>query len=73
MSDRVFSYTVTLDGSYKAEDAKQIQDAIEMIKGVGSVIPAVANPEVYFASDQARNRLGQKIIDLIYNFQGDKS
>ena len=42
MSDRIFSYTVTLDGIYKDEDAKQIQDAIEMIKGVSRVVPQVA-------------------------------
>ena len=66
MSDRIFSYTVTLDGTYKDEDAKQIQGAIEMIKGVSRVVPQVANAETYFAVDKARNELGEKILDVIY-------
>jgi hypothetical protein len=70
MSDRIFSYTVILDGTYKDEEARQIHDAIEMIKGVGRVIPLVADANVYFAADQAKQRLGQKIIDLINNFEG---
>lgn len=66
MSNRIFSYTVTLDGIYKDEDAKQIQDAIEMIKGVSCVVPQIATAETFFAVDIARRDLGQKIIDLIY-------
>jgi hypothetical protein len=66
MSDRIFSYTVTLDGTYKDEDARQIQNAIEMVKGVSRVVPQVANAETYFAIDKARIDLGQKILDVIY-------
>lgn len=66
MSDRIFSYTVTLDGVYKDEDAKKIQGAIEMIKGVSRVVPQVANAEMYFAIDKARNELGEKILEVIY-------
>ena len=66
MSDRIYSYTVTLDGTYKDEDANQIQDAIEMIKGVSRVVPLVANAETYFAVNKARRDLGEKILDVIY-------
>lgn len=66
MGDRIFSYTVTLDGVYKDEDAKQIQAAIEMIKGVSSVVPQVADAETYFAVDQARCELREKILEVIY-------
>lgn len=66
MSNRIFSYTVTLDGVYKDEDAKQIQDAIEMIKGVSRVVPQVATAETYFAMDKARRELGEKIIEVIF-------
>jgi hypothetical protein len=66
MSDRIFSYTVTLDGVYKDEDAIKIQETIEMIKGVSSVVPQVATAETYFAVDQARRELGDKILKLIY-------
>jgi len=66
MSNRIFSYTVTLDGVYKDEDAKQIQDAIEMIKGVSRVVPQVATAETYFAVDKARRDLGEKILEVIY-------
>jgi len=66
MSDRIFSYTVALDGVYKDEDAKHIQDAIKMIKGVSSVVPQVADSETYYAVDKARRDLGEKIFEVIY-------
>lgn len=65
MSDRIFSYTVILDGQYKDEDAQAIQDAIEMIKGVSKVVPAVADINLSFAVDQASRNLGRDIIELI--------
>jgi hypothetical protein len=65
MSDRIFSYTVILDGQYKDEDAQAIQEAIEMIKGVSKVVPKVADMELAFAVDQAKRNLGRDIIELI--------
>lgn len=66
MSDRIYCYTVTLDGVYKDEDAQEIQSAIEMIRGVSKVVPEVAEPSLYFAVDKARNDLRDKIIDILY-------
>ena len=71
MSDRIFSYTVILDGQYKDEDAQDIQEAIEMIKGVSKVVPKVANMELAFAVDQARRNLGRDIISVIYADKGE--
>lgn len=71
MSERVYSYTVTLDGVYKDEDAESIKSAIEMIKGVSSVIPEVVDPRLFFALDRARNEIADKIMDIIYPKKGD--
>lgn len=65
MSDRIFSYTVILEGQYKDEDAQAIQEAIEMIKGVSKVVPKVADMELAFAVDQAKRELGRDIINVI--------
>jgi hypothetical protein len=53
-------------GVYKDEDAKQIQGAIEMIKGVSRVVPQVADAETYFAVEKARRDLGEKILEVIF-------
>jgi hypothetical protein len=66
MSDRIYAYTVILDGEYKDEDVEQVQHAIEMIKGVRSVTPQVSNPEIYFAKQKIRDEIGEKIINIIY-------
>jgi len=66
MSDRIISYTVTLDGAYKDEDAEYIKNAISMIKGVASVEPLIEDASTHFAVMQARRDLGNKIMDVIY-------
>jgi hypothetical protein len=72
MSDRIYAYTVILDGIYKDEDAKLISDAIEMIKGVSVVTPQIATAETYFACDNARRNLGEKIISAVYGVIEEK-
>lgn len=66
MSDRIYAFTVTLDGAYKDEDIECVKKAIEMIKGVESVVPLVNNPEVFFAVERARNEIRDKIVDILY-------
>ena len=66
MSDRHYSLTVTLDGVYNEDATEHIQEAIKMIKGVSQVTAQVADAETYFAIDQARRELGQKILGVIY-------
>lgn len=47
MTDRIRHVTVTLDKDYRDDDAESILTAIRMIKGVGSVVPKVADlPEI---------------------------
>lgn len=65
MSDRVHSLTVTLDHTYKDEDAKSIMDAIRMIKGVSEVQPIIATAETYFAVENARAQLATKLFEVL--------
>jgi hypothetical protein len=39
MTDRVKGYVVTLDGTYREDDAEAILNAIRMVKGVRRVEP----------------------------------
>ena len=70
MSDRIFSYTVLLDAEYRDDDAETIQRAIEMIRGVASVVPIVSDPALYFAVETARNDLLGKVIDIVQGYKG---
>jgi len=71
MSDRILSYTVILDDTYKDEDAEPIEIALNMIKGVASVIPQVADSNTYFATEKARKDLASKIINVLYPDRGN--
>lgn len=66
MSDRIYSYTVILDGTYKDEGEQAIRNALEMVKGVSSVVPLVTDPMTYFAIDRAKNDIADKIMDILY-------
>jgi hypothetical protein len=61
MTDRIFSYTVTLDREIREDDAEAITNAIRMIKGVTEVIPLVADPTLHWAEMRARRELIDKI------------
>ena len=65
MTDRVYAYTVILQEPIREDEVKEITGAIEMIKGVQSVTPLVASPEVYFALENARRELIAKIWKVL--------
>lgn len=66
MTDRISSFTVTLDEDIRVDDVEFIVNAIKAIKHVRSVVPRVANVEQYLAQERARQDLGQKILKIIY-------
>jgi hypothetical protein len=65
MSDRIFAFTVSLDYSFKDEDAAEIAKAIGMIKGVADVTPLVANPDLYYAKESARRELTNLLFQAL--------
>lgn len=72
MSDRVYTFTVTLDAAYRDEDVESIKTALAMVKGVADVVPLVADPQLYFACKKAQSDLGEKILNVIYPKEDDK-
>lgn len=61
MTDRVVSLTVVLDAAYRIDDAQEIMDAIQMLKGVVAVKANVANAEYWTAQASALYDLRAKI------------
>ncbi len=70
MSDRYYALSVVLEKDMKDEDGKRIIDAIQMLRGVLSVTPHVANIETHTSELRAREELGKKIWAVLY---GDKT
>jgi len=66
MSDRICSFTVTLDADYKDEDAQYILNAIKMIRGVQSVVPQVLDYSMYIAQERARMELSSKLWTVLH-------
>ena len=66
MSDRTLMLTVVLNKDYRIEDdAKQIGQAIMMIRGVASVRANVADPQDYMAIENAKRELREKIGEIL--------
>lgn len=61
MSDRHIAYTVVLETELKDEDSERVIAAIEMVRGVMSVVPVVAEPEFYVARQQASFALQKEL------------
>jgi hypothetical protein len=55
-----------LERATRSDDAEGIISAIRLIKGVLSVEGNVADMNQYIAIAQARNEIGEKILDIIY-------
>lgn len=65
MTERYIALTVTLEHPLRSDDAEEVIKAIGMIKGVQGVVPVVSNVEVYWAKENARSELRQKIWNLL--------
>lgn len=65
MSDKVVALTVTLEAAVHEDEAAAIVAAIHMIKGVASVVPAVADVTTYWAYDSARREMKRRLIALL--------
>lgn len=65
MTDRYHSLTVVLEKDIREDDATLLLSAINLMKGVVSVMPLVANPETHMAEHRARHELRGKIVDIL--------
>ena len=66
MTDRIKGYLVTIEDDIRDDDAKIIQDALKMIKGVFSVKPYVKRMEDYMSENKARMELTKEIMKFLY-------
>lgn len=65
MTDRIKSYTVTLQDDIRSDDAEHIEHAISMIKGVISVDAHVTDHEHHSARMQLRYELQSRIFHAV--------
>lgn len=66
MTDRVFALTVTLSDSIRDDDAQPIIDAIRMIRGIAGVVPIVADAQLHYAEERARQELEAKLWAVLH-------
>lgn len=65
MTDRHVAYTVTLIKPIREDDAQRIIEAIGMIKGVRSVVPAVADINTHLAFERAYDIVKSKVFKAL--------
>jgi ADP-dependent phosphofructokinase/glucokinase len=76
MTDRIKGLSVALEKPIRADDCEELIAAIKMLKGVAKVKTHVANYDHWFAAQQVRNEIKDKILDvvasIVNNEQGSK-
>lgn len=66
MADRVRTLTVILTEDHRDDDAREIADAIKMVKGVEAVeLGEVVNFNMIHARSIAKNEIRQEIIESL--------
>jgi hypothetical protein len=68
MTDRFIAFTVTLLKPTREDDADNIRHALQMVKGVDTVVPVVADTAAFYAEQHARSELIGKLFEVL---QGD--
>lgn len=66
MSDRYFALTVVLDRNFRDEDAQLLMQAIQMIRGVATVQPHVADPLLLAATQRVRKDLEVRMWEALH-------
>ena len=72
MTDKYYALTVLLVKDRRDDDCKKIIEAIKMIKGVLNVKGNISSPEIWMAEERARQELGQKLWDTIFDRKENK-
>lgn len=65
MTDRHVAYTVTLVKPIREDDAQRIIEAIQMVKGVRSVVPVVADVNTHLAFERAYDIVKRKVFEAL--------
>ncbi len=65
MTERIKGFVVTLEEDFKDEDAERISHAIELIKGVVSVVPSISNQEDMMNRERVKHEFRKKIWGLL--------
>lgn len=66
MTDRYFCLTMALEKDIREDDAQQIINAIEMIRGVIKVDGNISDMNSYVAEERVRRELGNKLIEVVF-------
>ncbi len=67
MSNRIKGFTVELDKDIKDEDFDQIENAIRMIKHVGSIKRSIASTDDYINRSRIKNEIRSEIWKVFEN------
>jgi len=65
MTDRIKGFTIVLDKNYRDDDVETIKNAIEMIRGVSSVEPVVANMDDFIVEQRVKSELRAKFYEFL--------
>lgn len=65
MTDRLKGLTVTFEDDIRADDAEQIIEAIQMIKGVLDVTPTVRTGEDHMNRERIRHEMRERLYDAL--------
>jgi hypothetical protein len=67
MTDRHAAYIVVLDSNIREDDAREtVLTALRQIRGVLSVEPVIAGPDLHIAEMRARSELTKKLWSVLY-------
>jgi hypothetical protein len=66
MTDRHAGYIVALEKDIREDDAEAIINAIQMVRGVLSVEPIVADGSLWLAEQRARDDYREKLWRVLY-------
>lgn len=65
MTDRINAFTVVLDRDIREDDVAAIQNALQMVRGVRSVSPHVADLQSHIAYERAYSAIYAKVFDAL--------
>lgn len=68
MSEHIHVLTVALDRAYNTEDSEAIINTIMMVKGVSDVEPHVVDADTFWAVNQAKSSLHDKLWKVFMEY-----
>lgn len=67
MTDKVKGFTVTLEKDIRIDDIEPLMTAINLIKGVASVKPSIAEVDDTINQSRVKHELREKMFEFIKN------